>query len=692
MDHSASTLTLSTPVQYLKGVGPQRAKILERLGLRTAQDVLFFFPRDYVDLSEQAKIQELAEGQPASVLGEVVEVDQKTTQSGKSMVGVLVRQGPEYLRAVWFNQPFMREKFHVGQSVVLSGTPKNRGMRWEIVHPRVTFLETEEKQPGPILPVYRLSEGLRQHQVRRITAHVVESLVDQWPEVFPQEFLQRESLPTIQTALREVHEPTGREGLASARLRLVFQELLVMQLALAIRQKQLVSRQRAPSLSASTKIDSRIRRLFPFELTASQNQVVQEISSDMSQNVPMNRLLQGDVGSGKTAVAAYVMLVTVAHGHQSVLMTPTEVLAQQHFQTLSELLAQSHVRMRLLTGSTTTSARKETLEHLARGEVDILIGTQAIIQKQLDFHRLGLVIIDEQHKFGVVQRAVLRQEELDPHYLVMTATPIPRTVAMTLFGDLNVSALREGPPGRQKINTYLADESQRERWWDFFRRKLREGRQGFVISPLVNDDQETKTSAEAALEHLANGRLSEFRLDLLHGRMSSQEKSDAMDRFQQGETQVLVATSVVEVGIDIANASLMTIEHGERFGLAQLHQLRGRVGRGTHQGYVCVFSSPGNEEASQRLQAFASSTDGFELAETDFQLRGPGEFFGTRQHGLPPLMVADLRRDTEILQHARQVARKMVDEDPGLKDPSLGRLRKMMLNRYGTALQLGDVG
>jgi ATP-dependent DNA helicase RecG len=412
----------------------------------------------------------------------------------------------------------------------------------------------------------------------------------------------------------------------------------------------------------------------------------------MSQNIPMNRLLQGDVGSGKTAVAAYVMLVTVAHGHQAVLMTPTEVLAQQHFQTLSDLLSQSQVCMRLLTGSTPSAARRETLKQLASGEVDILIGTQAIIQKQLDFHRLGLVIIDEQHKFGVLQRAVLRQDQVDPHYLVMTATPIPRTVAMTLFGDLYVSALREGPPGRQQVHTYLADESQRERWWDFYRRKLREGRQGFVISPLVNDDDDTKTSAEAALENLANGQLSDFRLDLLHGRMAAQEKIHAMNRFQQGDTQVLVATSVVEVGIDVPNATLMTIEHGERFGLAQLHQLRGRVGRGTHQGYVCVFASPGSDEATQRLQAFESSTDGFELAEIDFQLRGPGEFFGTRQHGLPPLMVADLRRDMEILQRARHVARTMVDEDPGLKAPSFHRLRKMMLNRYGTAMQLGDVG
>jgi ATP-dependent DNA helicase RecG len=319
------------------------------------------------------------------------------------------------------------------------------------------------------------------------------------------------------------------------------------------------------------------------------------------------------------------------------------------------------------------------------------VGTQAVIQQDLQFHKLSLVIIDEQHKFGVKQRATLRESDTDPHYLVMTATPIPRTIAMTLFGDLDVSSLRSSPPGRQPVHTYVATAEQRDRWWEFFRRKLREGQQGFVISPRVDEQDDELTSAEAALEHLVNGELADFRLDLLHGRMKAEEKLRVMEAFAAGQTQVLVATSVVEVGIDVPNANLMAIEHGERFGLSQLHQLRGRVGRGTVPGYVCVFAEPTTEEGQKRLEALARTHDGFELAEIDFQLRGPGELFGTRQHGLPPLMVADLRRDLDILQRARADARRLIDADPGLSDPAWSRIRKMVLSRYGHSLQLADV-
>jgi len=409
--------------------------------------------------------------------------------------------------------------------------------------------------------------------------------------------------------------------------------------------------------------------------------------------MPMNRLLQGDVGSGKTVVAVYAMLLAVAHGYQAAMMAPTEVLARQHALTLDRMLAASQVRRAQLTGGLTAAQRAALLQLIAAGEVDLVIGTQAIIQEDVSFGKLGLVVIDEQHKFGVRQRAILKQAGADPHYLVMTATPIPRSVTMTLFGDLDVSTLRDSPPGRQKINTYLASDDQRAKWWDFFRRKLREGRQGFVITPLVEESEAVESvSLAETYEKLANGELEAFRLGLLHGRMTPAEKDAVMADFRRGEIQVLVATSVVEVGVDVPNATLMTIEGGHRFGLAQLHQLRGRISRGKFPGFCCVFGDPQTEDSRERLKAFVASTDGFELAETDFRLRGPGDVFGTKQHGLPPLRIADLLRDQSLLEEARRDAHDLVTADPGLSSEEHAKLRRMMLVRYGKALDLGDVG
>ncbi len=387
------------------------------------------------------------------------------------------------------------------------------------------------------------------------------------------------------------------------------------------------------------------------------------------------------------------MLLAVAHGHQAALMAPTELLARQHVRTLSRDLKASRVRIALLTGSLTAAERRTTLEQIATGEIDLIIGTHAVVQSDVSFKQLGLVIIDEQHRFGVKQRAALRQAGLDPHYLVMTATPIPRTISMTLFGDLDVSTLRETPPGRQPVHTYLGEEGQRAKWWDFFRKKLREGRQGYVIAPLVDNSSDLELqSVESAYENLSNGELEAFRLGILHGRQSTTEKEAIMLAFNSGELQVLIATSVVEVGIDVPNATLMTIESGERFGLAQLHQLRGRVSRGPHPGYVCVFASTESDEGQQRLEAFSKTTDGFELAETDFRLRGPGDLFSLKQHGLPPFRIADLTRDEKILDEARITARQLLEDDPELTAEELQLLRERVLMRYGKALELGDVG
>ena len=712
---------LATPVQFLRRVGPQRAELLERLGLRSAKDVLFFFPRDYEDHTDRRKITELEEGKLQTVVGTVEEVDLHSTGAGRCILGVLVRGEGGFLRALWFNQPFLLERFQRGQRLLLAGKPKRDGLFWQMAHPRITHLADDEAEPaGQLLPVYPLTEGLQQWQLRRIVRETLDDYAELLEEAFDPAYLEAHRLWPIQKALAEIHFPGNREGLARARRRFVYQELLVLQLALAVKRQRQRLGSRAPVLEATAKIDARIRCLFPFELTDGQKQAIARIGADMGQPVPMNRLLQGDVGCGKTICAVYAMLLAVAHGYQAVLMAPTEILARQHAQTFERMLSTSQVRLAVLTGGVSSGARTETLRRIAAGEADLIIGTQAILQEDVQFLRLGLVVIDEQHKFGVRQRATLKaspktaeagcpaarsghcQSVLesapkysgpDPHYLVMTATPIPRTVTMTLFGDLDVSTLTDHPPGRQKVHTYLADPEHRDRWWEFFGKKLREGRQGFVVAPLVDESEQTPVaSVESLYESLANGPLEPFDIRLVHGRMDNEEKDAVMEDFRRGQTQVLVCTSVIEVGVDVPNATIMTIEAGERFGLAQLHQLRGRVSRGKFAGYCCVFADIENDEARQRLEGFVSTTDGFRLAEIDFELRGPGELFGTRQHGLPPLRIADLVRDADVVDEARRDAQALVAADPELADPLRARLRRLMLARYGQVLELGDVG
>src|SRR5262245_11309778 len=533
--------------------------------------------------------------------------------------------------------------------------------------------------------------------MRRIVSGAVESHAELVDDVFSEDFLDAHHLWPIRAALPQIHAPNDETSLEQAKRRFIYQELLVLQLALAIRKWRLSHQRQAPPLPTSAKIDARITRLFPFALTAAQRQAIDEIAADMAHPFPMNRLLQGDVGSGKTVVAMYAMLLSVAHGYQAALMAPTEILARQHLQTLSTALAASKVRLTLLTGALTLAERRVTLEKIAAGEVDIVVGTHAVThavaKSGVEFKKLGVVIIDEQHKFGVRQRAALKKAGVDPHYLVMTATPIPRTIGMTLFGDLDVSTLSEPPPGRQQVHSYLASDDQRMRWWRFFRTKLDEGRQGFVIAPLVEDSEAVEAAnVQATFETLSRGELAGYRVGLLHGRMTPVEKDSAMQAFRAGRTHVLIATSVVEVGVDVPNATLMTIEGGERFGLAQLHQLRGRISRGTHPGYLCVFATPANDETQERLEALTKTSDGFELAEIDFRLRGPGDLFGTRQHGLPPLRIADLSRDGPIVEEARQDAQQLIASDPELAHPAFSRLRRMVFHHYGEALDLGDVG
>jgi ATP-dependent DNA helicase RecG len=686
---------LSTPVQFVPGVGPQKATLLAKLELFTAGDLVFFFPRDYQDLSDQRSIADLEEDVLQTVRGVVTEVDGYSSGFGKSRVGVLLHDGHGYLRATWFNQPFIRDKFREGQHVMMSAKPRRNGGRWEMSHPRVTWLENEDDQPASrMLPLYSLTEGLSQWEMRRIVARAVEQFGPVLEEVFPAELLAKWDLMPLAEALPVIHGPRDTDELARARRRLVFQELFVLELAVVARRWQQRLGFRAPALPATAEIDARILRRLPFELTAGQKTAIRDVAADMGREVPMNRLLQGDVGSGKTVVALYAMLVCVAHGCQAALMAPTEILARQHAATLNKLLQASRVRHRLLAGSLTQRERDDTLAAIAAGEVDLVIGTHAIIQDDVRFAKLGLVVIDEQHKFGVRQRAALRQGQESPHYLVMTATPIPRTITMTLFGDLDVTILRDMPPGRQPVSTYLVTPEKQARWWHFVREKLRAGRQAFVVAPLVDESENVAAASVAeAFERLSNGELADFRVGVIHGRLAPAEKEAAMQSFRDGQTQVLISTSVIEVGVDVPNASVIVVDSAERFGLAQLHQLRGRVGRGAHPGFCGVLVDEElSEDARARLDAFASTTDGFELAELDFGLRGPGDLFSEQQHGLPPLRIADLRRDQDVLVEARQAAEELFAADPGLATEKHTRLRRQMLVRYGNVLDLGDVG
>ena len=690
---SPPPLELTTNVQFLKGCGAARAELLARLGINTVRDLLFCFPRDYQDLTQLRTVGELVEGELCSVLGTVEEVELRGS-GGRSVLGLLLRQDAGYLRLMWFNQPFLSEKYRAGMTLLVSGKPKLHAQRWQITHPLVQIVDADTPPPaGQLLPVYPLTEGLAQRHVRNLTRVALDGATELLDEVFPAAYLAEHDLLPIHTALPQLHFPSNQAALEKARRRFVYQELLVLQLALALRRRQVHDAADAAPLPVSAKIDARIRRLFPFELTSGQNQAIGEIVADLARPHPMNRLLQGDVGSGKTIVAVYAMLLAVAHGAQAVLMAPTEILAKQHFSTLGKMLALSHVKLGLLTGGLTGKARAELLAQVAAGQINVVIGTQAIVEEDVTFAKLGLVVIDEQHKFGVRQRAMLKQAGLQPHYLVMTATPIPRTVSMTLFGDLDLSTLRDPPPGRQKVHTYQPPPADWPKWWDFFRRKLREGRQGFVIAPLVEEIEAAPAASLAEnFEALANGELEAFRLGLVHGRMTSDEKDAAMEAFRRGDYQVLVATSVVEVGVDVPNATLMTIFAAERFGLAQLHQLRGRIVRGTHPGYCCLLADAQTPESQQRLAALVASTDGFRLAEIDFALRGPGDLFGTRQHGLPPLRIADLARDVAVLEEARRDAQSLVAADPQLALPEHAPLRRMALVRYSQSLDLGDVG
>lgn len=733
MDEVSTELTLGTAAQYLPGIGPSRAGKLRSINLKSAGDLLFCFPRNYEFPAPPCRVDQLKEGQSASLVGTVTDAEITSRTPGKSLFGAVVENETGAVRIVFFNQPFRADQLTFDRKVMISGEPKMKGLRWEFTHPKVVFLDGEGQIDKPrILPIYPLTEGIKQQEMRRWVDDTVNALSPSIEEVLPVDVrdeatrLLREAeidlrvpLPDVQTALRNIHQPPDENELRGARTRFVFQELFVMQLALAMRRRKLTTDLKASPLPCSAMLDARIINRFPFALTGDQKNVMKEIGRDMSRQFPMNRLLQGDVGSGKTVVAIYAMMLAVANHHQAVLMAPTEVLARQHFQTLNRMLADSKVSVGLLCGSLTAAERRDTLHRSKSGEIDLLVGTQALLHG-IEFQKLGLCVIDEQHKFGVKQRVTLRSGGVDPHYLVMSATPIPRSVAMTVFGDVDLSTLKEKPPGRGEVKTYLGRPEWRERWWSFVKKELDQGRQAFVVAPRVSAESEMSegaavehsgragqakdkksettpsektedvSSVETVYDQLRSTTFSDRRVALLHGRLSNEEKQSIMESFADGEIDVLVTTTVIEVGIDVPNATVMTILGAERFGLAGLHQLRGRVSRGTHPGHVCVFTDGKSPDQYERLQVFEETSDGFELAEADFKLRGPGDVLGARQSGLPPMMIADVIEDIDILQVARQMSQAVVDLDPSLDDAKWQGLKAQLMRRYGKRLDLGD--
>ncbi|MGE0449449.1 MAG: ATP-dependent DNA helicase RecG [Vicinamibacterales bacterium] len=661
---------LATPLQYLKGVGPRRAADLARVGLHTIEDLLFRFPLRYEDRSRLQPIASIRPGTKVSVQGRITHCALRTTRRpGFKVFEAIVSDETGSVLATWLNQAFLRDVFHAGQHVLLYGAAEMRGHGGlQLTNPDHEILDDEEGETihtGRIVPVYEKAGSVTTKIQRRFVHDALLRLGPDLPDPLPEPLRAREGLPTRYAALHATHFPPADASLAALnrfatapQRRLIFEEAFLFQMGVMARRRSALAEPKPLPIVVDDRIRESARRVLPFKLTAGQRQALKEIVEDLQRPHPMNRLLQGDVGAGKTIVALLAAVVSMENGLQVAFMAPTEILAEQHFGTLTRLLQGTRFRTALLTGSMRAASRRRDLAEIAQGAVQLVVGTHALVQGDVLFHQLGLVIIDEQHRFGVLQRATLREKGLHPDALVMTATPIPRTLALTIYGDLDVSTIRDRPPGRMPIKTLLLPESRRDEMQALLRRELGAGRQAYVVYPLVEESAKVDLKAASEMaDTLAAQVFPEFRIGLLHGRMKADAKDRVMKAFAAGELHVLVSTTVVEVGIDVANATVMVVEHAERFGLSQLHQLRGRVGRGAAQSVcVLVHQSPLTPEAHDRLQAMVQTDDGFAIAERDLQLRGAGDFFGTRQAGMPTFRLIDLARDRELLELAQRDA------------------------------------
>jgi len=684
---------LQTPVQFVKGVGPNRAVMLEKMGIRTVYELLHYFPFRYEGWDSVIPISDICHNERATVAGHVERARIRKTRSGRQDLVVTFSDESGAVNAIWFNQPHLKERFALGGRFIVQGDAEFY-KQLQLKNPR--FERIDDDQPpktSQLLPVYVLTDGLYPATFRRIMQNALARYACLVEDPMDRGILTKRTLIPLSSAIRKIHFPQSDHERSEALRRLSYDDFFFMEFALSIRRRERRIIPHGIAFKITDKIKEHIRRRFPFDFTNAQARVIQEIFEDMSDSKPTNRLIQGDVGCGKTAVALAAMLAAVANGYQAALMAPTEILAEQHYRNLLARLQDSRVEIVLLVSGLARKKREKTLADCKSGKTGIMVGTHALIQKDVAFASLGMVVVDEQHKFGVLQRSLLVRQDPLPDVLVMTATPIPRTLALTLFGDLDTSVIDELPPGRQTITTRWVKESHREKTYEFVRAQLDAGRQAYVVCPLVEESDKLDLKAATEMSHsLALGPFQNYRVDLIHGKMASEQKQAVMQRFKQGEVQVLVSTVVVEVGMDVPNASVMIVEHADRFGLAQLHQLRGRVGRSTFASYCFIFGEPVTDNGKKRLHLFESIHDGFKLAEEDLRLRGPGEFFGTRQHGLPEIRVGNPIEDYLLLEKARKDAFSWIEEHPGFDYKGQSPLAIALRERFVHGLALIDVG
>jgi ATP-dependent DNA helicase RecG len=691
---------LSDNVQYLKGVGPKRAALLAGIGIRDIGDVLQFFPRKYVDRGDIVPIAKVLPGRDVAVRAKILEM--RSPRWGDRLEAAIADSSGT-MRVIWFHARFLVQSLATGGEYLFYGRVGEYRGRLQLQHPKFERVADDDGADGGggdrILVEYHTTEGLQQASLQAMAGEALRIGLPLAKDTLPQEMRRRLGLADLTRALRMIHQPQSMAEVREARRRLVFGEFFLMELAVALRRRSALASHNGPPIPVSNKVDERIRARFPFRFTAAQDRVIAEIRGDLARDRPMTRLLQGDVGCGKTAVALYAARAAVAAGYQAAIMAPTEILATQHYHNVEKYLVGSRVRWALLVGGLGAKERRHVLRRIRNEDADIIVGTHALLEQDVTFSRLGLAVIDEQHKFGVLQRAEVKWQpaadnpNLQPHYLVMTATPIPRTLALTVFGDLDVSTIDQMPPGRTPIETWWVRAEERKKSYALVRKELAAGRQAFIVCPLVEESEtgDLKAATEEAARLQAEV-FGDFSVGLLHGRMKPQEKEAVMERFRRGEIHVLVSTVVIEVGVDVPNASVMIVEHAERFGLAQLHQLRGRIGRGAARSACLLMGEPATPEAQRRLQVMCETSDGFRIAEEDLRLRGPGEFFGTRQHGMPELVIGNVVEDYDLLRLARNEAFGWIEKDPALGRPESEPIRRALVKRFKDTMRLIEVG